>query len=137
MERRSHNPYTFETWSRDIMLWSLFTTLRPHQQAAAVVHALAGTAREVVRDLGPVELTQGGTVGNPPQHLDPLSYLIHFLTVRFAPLQEETTLRAITDLQQFCRRPGEGTDALISRFQSTVHRARNRGGFEVPVQMLS
>ena len=135
MESRSRNPYTFENYTRDLMMWSLATNLRPHQQAAAVVLRLGGTARDVVRELTPIELTQGGIVNGV--QLDPLAYLMHGLQTRYAPLSEETALRAVSELTAFTRRGSETTDALLSRFHTTVHLARSRGQLTIPPLALS
>ena len=117
--------YPFEQYTRDLMLWALATDLQPHQLAPAVVLRLQGSAREVARELSPQELVNGGMVDG--RQLDALSYLINGLQTRFAPLAEETALRAISELTGFSRRSGERTDELISRFLTVMHRARDRG----------
>ena len=120
MERRQSNPYTFDTWSRDVMMWSLCTSVRQGQQAAAVAMRLSGAARDVVRELQPAQLTQGDFIGTPPRHVDALTFLMHHLSVRFAPLAEETALRAVSDLTTFARRPGEQTDAFLTRYEGIL-----------------
>ena len=139
MERRAVNPYMFETWSRDVMMWTLCTSTRQNQQATAIAMRLGGAARECARELTPAELTHGGLVGTPPnqQHVDPVTYLISHLTLRFAPLAEETMIRAVSDLETFSRRPGETTDSLLTRFESTLTRARTRGNLATPYQHVA
>ena len=111
MERRSRNPYTFDMWQRNLSVWALATNLRPNQQAAAIAMRLEGEAREAIRDIAPAELRTGGfRNGN---QMDPLSLIIYTLKVRFAPLEEETAMRAVTELLSFGRNPGETTDALL------------------------
>ena len=98
----------------------------PHQQCALVISQLGGAAREVARTLTPTEVYQGGIVNG--QQLDPISYLLHGLSVRFGPLEDEVRLRAAQDLLNFTRRNGEGTDNLLSRFEIVHQRARAEGG---------
>ena len=62
------------------------------------------------------------------QHLDPLSYLIHGLSSRFGPLDDEVRLRSAQDLLSFSRRTGESTDTVLSRFDIVRQRARADGG---------
>ena len=57
--------------------------------------------------------------------------------MRFAPLDEETRLRATQDLLAFTRRQGETFDALISRFELTRARVRNEGGGTLGVETAS
>ena len=117
---------TFRTWSQDLMLWSISSELQPHQQAAMIISQLSGPARELARSITPQELFQGGVHNG--NHLDPVSYLVQGLASRFAPLDDETRLRAAQDLLAFQRRQGETVDALITRFELTRSRARNDGG---------
>eukprot|EP00971_Amphidinium_carterae_P057683 1141155-Amphidinium_carterae.2 len=49
--------------------------------------------------------------------MDPVSYLIHALKVRFAPLEEEARLRATNSLLSFTRLFGESINALLARFE--------------------
>ncbi|CAK9099803.1 unnamed protein product [Durusdinium trenchii] len=117
---------TFRTWSQDLMLWSISSELQPHQQAAMIISQLSGPARELARSITPQEVFQGGVHNG--NHLDPVSYLAQGLASRFAPLDDETRLRAAQDLLAFQRRQGETVDALITRFELTRSRARNDGG---------
>lgn len=117
---------SFRAWTQDLMLWTISSDLEPHQQCALVISQLGGAAREVARTLTPAEVWQGGVVNG--QQLDPVSYLIHGLSVRFGPLDDEVRLRAAQDLLNFGRRQGEGTDNLLSRFEIVRQRARAEGG---------
>ncbi len=54
--------YSFRAYTTDLMLWTLLTDLQPHQQAAAVVMRLGGSAREAARTLSANELMHGGEV---------------------------------------------------------------------------
>ena len=116
----------FRTWLQDLMLWTICTDLAPPQQAAAIISQLGGPARDLARQLTPQEVYNGGIVNG--QALDPVSFLLHGLSARFAPLDEENRLRAAQDLLSFSRRQGETVDALISRFDITRQLARQEGG---------
>eukprot|EP00971_Amphidinium_carterae_P327509 6458914-Amphidinium_carterae.1 len=60
--------------------------------------------------------------------MDPVSYLLHGLSTRFAPLEEENRLRVVSELLAFSRRPGESIDALLTRFELVRLRALREGG---------
>ena len=66
--------------------------------------------------------TIGGVVNE--QQVDPITYLLHGLAQRFAPLDDELRLRATQDLLGFSRRGNKSVDAFISRFQIVSQRAR-------------
>ena len=117
---------SFRAWSQDLMLWTISNELQPHQQAAMVVAQLRGPAREMARSITPQELYHGGMYNGV--HLDPVSYILQGLASRFAPLDDETRLRAAQELLSFHRRPHESIDGLITRFEIVRSRARQEGG---------
>ena len=117
----------FRTWLQDLLLWTITTDLEPHRQAAAIIAQLGGAARELARTLSPQEIFNGGVVNG--QHLDPVSFLIHGLSERFSPLDDEIRVRAAQDLLQFNRRGNESVDVLVSRFETIRARARAEGGW--------
>ena len=117
---------SFRTWSQDLMLWTISTDLQPHQQAAMIIAQLRGPARELARSITPQELYNGGMFNGI--QLDPVSYLLQGLSHRFAPLDDESRLRAAQELLSFSRRPHESIDALITRFELVRSRARQEGG---------
>ena len=125
----------FRTWLQDLMLWTIVSDLAPPQQCAAIISQLSGAARDLARTLSPAEVYNGGVIGG--QHLDPVSYLLHGLSSRFAPLDEEHQLRAANDLLSFTRRGGETVDALISRFDITRQLAQRDGASAVSTQTAS
>ena len=125
----------FRVWMQDLMLWTIGTDLQPHQQCAAIIQQLGGAARELARNLSPAEVYHGGIVNGV--QLDPVSYLLHGLSARFGPLDEESRLRATQDLLSFSRRQGETVDTLISRFELVRSRARNEGGGVLSVEIAA
>ena len=56
--------------------------------------------------------------------LDPVSFLLHGLCARFAPLDEEGRLKAAQDLLTFHKKPHETIDSLLSRFEIVRAKAR-------------
>ena len=68
----------------------------------------------------------GGAVNGV--QVDALCFLMHTLTERYAPLGEETRLRAMQGIFQFDRKQGETIDDLLTRFDVTRTTAVNEGG---------
>ena len=128
-------PYTFEMWQRDLLMWAISTNVRPQAQAAAVSIRLGGAARLCAQEIPAEIMMNGGTIAGT--FLDPLSYLLHVLRLRFQPLLEETSLRAISELNNFRRESGETTDSLLARFQTVLSRASTQGGMAMPPQGLA
>ena len=120
------NALPFRTWLQDLLLWTITSDLEPHRQAAAIISQLGGAARELARTLTPQEIFNGGVING--QHLDPVSFLIHGLSTRFSPLDDEIRIRAAQDLLQFQRKGNESVDVLITRFETIRSRARAEGG---------
>ena len=120
------NALPFRTWLQDLLLWTITSDLEPHRQAAAIISQLGGAARDLARTLTPQEIFNGGVING--QHLDPVSFLIHGLSTRFSPLDDEIRIRAAQDLLQFQRKGNESVDVLITRFETIRSRARAEGG---------
>ena len=110
----------------------MLTGLQPHQQCAAMIARLGGSARDVARVISPQEITAGG-MRNGVQ-LDPVSYLLAALQDRFAALDEETRLQSMTEMLAFTRRPGESINALLSRYEIVRLRAAQEGQFIMSVE---
>ena len=122
----------FRTWMQDVMLWTICTDMQPPQQCAAIISQLGGQARELARTLSPAEVFGGGVINGV--QLDPVSFLMHGLSTRFGPLDEENRLQAAQALLTFARRQGETIDTLISRFEITRARAATEGGGALSVE---
>ena len=82
---------------------------------------LGGAAREMARMITPQEMVQGG-MRNGVQ-VDPVTYLLGARHARFAQLEEESRLTAMTEMLAFARRHGEGIDALLARYEIVRQRA--------------
>ena len=113
--------YSYRAYMTDLSIWCLLTDLQPHQQAAAIVSRLGGTAREYARALNPHELMHGG-IQNGVQ-VDPVTYLLAGLHARFSPLEEESRLTAMTEFMAFARKPGEPINSVLARYETVRQRA--------------
>ena len=73
--------------------------LQPAQQVVASVMRLGGSARGLVRSITPDEIMNGGVFNGIP--VDPVTYVVHGLQQRFALLDDEHRLAAMTQLLAF------------------------------------
>ena len=55
--------------------------------------------------------------------------VIRGLSRKYAPLDQEVSVRAIADATSFHIKPGEGIDAALSRFETTQHIAQRDAQF--------
>ena len=124
--------YTFRAYLRDVSIWVEMTELPPHQQAMAIQTRLTGAAREAVRTMTIHELKYGGTRDGIAY--DPVAYLLVGLEQRFAPLDEEQRLVALTEFLAFKRHHGESIDDFLSRYQIIRSRARMEGNFVMSIE---
>ena len=53
--------YSFRAYMTDISQWVMLTDLQPHQQCAALIMRLGGSAREMARMIAPQEMYHGGS----------------------------------------------------------------------------
>ena len=81
--------YSFRNYQQDVLIWCLTTDLQPHQQCAAVIQRLGGTARDLARQMTPAELLNGGMVNGA--QVDPVSLLLDGLQQRFGMLEGDQT----------------------------------------------
>ena len=121
--------YPFETYCQDIILWSMVTDLQPYQQCAAIIQQLGGQARELARQMRPQELLHGGVINGV--QVDPVTLLFHGLSARFAQLGEETRMSAFVGIMNFRRRPNERINELLTRFETTVMRAKTHANWNM------
>ena len=126
--------YSFKDWVQDVNLWSLSTDILEAAKAPLLVLQLGGLARELAREI-PTDTLQAGAIqdqndGQGAIHRTGLSVLIYGLSRRFAPLTVEQTIRSMTALVAFKRRPGEPIDQALARFDLLRHRAANEGNYD-------
>ena len=119
--------YSFRAWCQVISLWVMLTDLGPHKQVAAIGRRLGGAAPELVRGIRPQELAAGGAI-NGVQY-DPVSYIVVGLQQRFAQLDDESRLVAMTQLLAFQRRRGAGINGVLLRCDVARQRAACEGNF--------
>ena len=133
--------YSFNEWYKDVIHWSMACELTVQQQASAVVQQLGGPARDLAREMDPMMLRDGGVIdtgdGQGPRQVTGLPFLIHHLKKRYAPLEEEVNMRAISQLMNFQKKPNEPIDLALSRWETVRHRAENNGGIDMPISGLS
>ena len=123
-----HN-YSFRAFMTDISVWVMLTDLQPHQQCAALIMRLGGSAREMARMITPQEMYHGGSFEPGGEIVDPVTYLLGSLHSRFSALEEESSLSAMTEMMAFARRPGENVNSLIARYETVRQRAALEGQF--------
>ena len=128
--------YTFGEWQRDVLLWSITNEdMEPHRQAALILQALRGGARELTRDI-PDNIILRGAIVNGTQ-VDGVTYIMNVLAERYGQLGEESRLKAIKELMDFDRHHNEKIDDLITRFEITRNRARHGGQFVMSYEGLT
>ena len=127
--------YPFRTWARHVLVWSILTDLDARRKAAAVILQLRGGAAELVESPPPQAIIAGGAINGV--NVDPMTFLMHALSERYAQLGEETRLSAITELMHFTRHGRERIDDLITRFDRIRQRANQEGQMTMSVQGLS
>ena len=105
------------------------------RKAALVGMQLRGSAQELFRTIPPAALINGGFVNGA--QVDPLTFLLHALSERFAALGDEVRLGAITDLLCFGRRSSHETvDDLLARFDILRQRAYDQGQLTMSITGL-
>ena len=129
--------YTLRSWISDLVLWSTATEVPVDRQAAIAALQITGSARELVREIPPEQLRDGAQDPQTGQMLTGLMVLVQHLARRYAPMEQETSTKAISELLNFVRIPGETIDELLVRFDILRNRAAVRGGLGVNIQGLS
>ena len=117
------------------MLWSIAVDLPPARKAALVILNLRGQAQRLAMSIPPQALVNGGLINGA--QVDALTFLMHSLSERYAPLGEESRLKAMTEIFNFQRLSGESVDDLLTRFDITRQVAADEGGVGLNVQALS
>ena len=117
--------YSFRAFMTDISLWIMLTDLQPHQQCAAIIMRLGGSAREMARMITPQEMMNGGMLNGVA--VDAVTYLLGALHAKFSALEEESRLTAMTEMLAFNRKPSESINALLARYEVVRQRAAVEG----------
>ena len=117
--------YPFQTYARDVMIWSILTDLDSRRKCAAVILQLRGGAQELARQMPPQAIIAGGLINGV--QVDSMTFLMHKLTESYSQLGEETRLAALTELVNFERDGREPIDQLITRFNTSGNKQTNKG----------
>ncbi|MFM7988134.1 MAG: hypothetical protein ACKPKO_53360, partial [Candidatus Fonsibacter sp.] len=80
-----------------------------------------------VRSITPDEIMNGGMVNGI--QVDPVTYVVHGLQQRFALLDDEHRLAAMTQRLAFSRRHGETINGTLARYEVVRQRAAREGHF--------
>eukprot|EP00974_Lingulodinium_polyedra_P026938 2597593-Lingulodinium_polyedra.AAC.1 len=66
--------------------------------------------------------------------VDPVTLLLGTLHARFSALEEESRLTCTLELLVFSRRPGDGINGLLARYETDRQRAALEGQFVMSVE---
>ena len=117
--------YSFDQWSRDLLLWShTVSELAPSTQAALVIASLEGSAKLIGEEISSQQIAHGDTIAC--QLFDPLTLVLHNLATHYAPLAEETRLMRENEFDDLRRDSNEPIDAFLARFNLVRRRAGAR-----------
>ena len=97
--------FPFREWAREVMLWSILVDMTPARKAAWVALNLRGQAQRLAKSIPPTAMINGGVINGT--QVDALTFLMHSLNERYAPLGEESRLKAMTEIFCFHRLPQE------------------------------
>ena len=101
--------YSFREWSREVMLWSLREEMTAQRKAAWLASSLENGTRELVNTMPAQAMIHGGQINGV--QVDPMAFILHSLAERYAPLGEETRMRAARDLLEFA--PDHAKESMI------------------------
>ena len=126
--------YPLRTWVQDVRLWAMATDTDVQRQGPSAALRIAGTARELIRELDVNVLAQGMMLQDAQGNLvqtSGLECLIRALQRRYAPLAQELEIFCLQEILFFRRMPGEDTDACISRFELARDKALAGANFDM------
>ena len=124
--------YPCRHWAHDVMTWSVYTGLTEDRKAPAVELVLAGTARDLVREI-PLDQNTRGVMGDLGEgqghrHITGLGLIIRLMLAHFAHLHDEEASRQLMEMYTFRRRPGKSMGACIARYTVMSHRVASING---------
>ena len=133
--------YSFRVWLQDLTLWASATDVPEIRQASTVGLRLSGVAKTVVREMQADTLTNGvwqaDMNGQQVQVRTGLQQLVRELSRRFAPLEQEAQLQAVSDFMLFKRSGSEPVDDVVTRFEIARYRASTAGQMQMNEVVLS
>eukprot|EP00971_Amphidinium_carterae_P226603 4494436-Amphidinium_carterae.1 len=119
--------YRFVDYVRDVRLWAAATDLRASQIGPALALRLSGEARDVVRDLDPLELSNGRIMADGSV-VTGAELLLQELATRFGPMAQHHAISSLEEFMNFKRSRNESADRTIARFNDLFRRAVRDGG---------
>lgn len=121
--------YPFRYYEADALLWCLANADDQAHKGPALAQRLTGSAKMIVRELDPNFLVNGQVVieNGAQVQLNGVQWLLRLIRRRFAPLDQEAQLHAISEFFSFQRLPQEDTDQVIARFEILSYRALHVG----------
>lgn len=135
----SERSYSFRNYETDAMLWTYASDMDDGRKGPALALRLTGAAKMIVRELDPQMLVQGQIVveNGANVQLTGVQFLMRILRRRYAPLEQELQLHAVSEFFSFVRLPQEDTDQVVARFEVLSFRARDIGGAAVNEVVLA
>ena len=109
----------------------------PRRQGPVAALQVQGSAKELVREITPQQLRDGGVDQLTGQHLTGLMLLVTVLARRYAVLDAENSTKAIREFLGFRWMPGETVDGVLVRYEVLRIRATQQGGFNMGHSGLS
>jgi hypothetical protein len=129
--------YSFRSYRADVLMWQASTDIEVIRQGPSLVLRLTGGARELMREYDVNLIINGETYydanGAVASYTSGVDYVIRCLQNRYAPLEQEIQIGAISDLFTFTRETNETVDHLLARYDIVRHRAENLGQARFPV----
>ena len=134
--------YAFRFYESDTMLWTLATDLPVAQHGPSLALRLTGAARDLVREVDANTLVNGQVIADPnvpggQRQITGVEALLRILRRRFAPLDQENQLFALSEFFNFAKMAHEDTDQLVSRYELTWHRCNQIGQAQLNEVCLS
>ena len=131
--------YCFRYYEIDANLWNLASDMDEPRKGPALALRLTGGAKMIIRELDPNILVNGQMIVEDGQQvrLTGVQALLRILRRRYAPLDQEAQLHAVSEFFSFSRQPHEDTDQVVARFEVVCYRARDVGGAQMNEVILS
>ncbi len=126
--------YPFRLYVQDLRIWERSTDVPQERRGPCAALRLGGVAKQLARELDPDILSLGrahvDAAGNPIQQTG-LDCLIIALTRRFAALDQELEVHAVSEYLTFQRHAGETMDEAIMRFEMLENKANQIAGLNM------
>ena len=117
------------------MSWAVYSDLQDIQKGPAIELVLAGTARDLAREL-PLDHKAQGVIadvgdGLGQRHVSGLELIVRLMQQHFSHLDDEEASRTMLEMYTFKHRPGESMDAYIARCTVMAHRVASINGIVI------